>query len=237
MQVYRALTTTIVIIFLGILLLSGALFLARVTPLFGDVSLRVVHSGSMDPTIPVGSLVVSAKSTSYTVGDIVTYGSTKKESMPTMHRIVTVTQNNGYTQFTTKGDANTNVDPTPVPNELIQDKVALHIPLIGYAIEYLQTKQGFLIVVVLPALYIIFEEMFAVYRWCVTRIQVAKKVPRIKSSIREVSSTENSEAYTNNLTTQVVLSPKNQLKPWDRVSKHDGSTINYSMDGVRPVRL
>lgn len=93
-----------------------------------------VISGSMEPTIPTGSIVVSKHVGSGEVafGDVVTYQLKSGEPLTVTHRVVAVDVVEGKTRYRTQGDANNAEDPHPVRPEQIRGVVAYHIPLVGY---------------------------------------------------------------------------------------------------------
>lgn len=93
-----------------------------------------VVSGSMEPTIPTGSVVVSKKVSPGTVAfrDVVTYQLKSGEPLTVTHRVVGVDNIDGQTRFKTQGDANTSPDPEPVRPEQIRGVVSYHVPLVGY---------------------------------------------------------------------------------------------------------
>ena len=87
-----------------------------------------IISGSMEPEIPVGSVVYSRYVDPATIkeGDIIVFRS--EESIVT-HRVVRNNANTG--EFVTKGDANANQDPAPVSYKDIIGKVVYHFPAVG----------------------------------------------------------------------------------------------------------
>ena len=93
-----------------------------------------VISGSMEPTIPTGSIVVSkhVEAGKVTFGDVVTYQLKSGEPLTVTHRVVAVDVVEGKTRYRTQGDANNAEDPLPVRPEQIRGVVAYHIPLVGY---------------------------------------------------------------------------------------------------------
>ncbi len=99
-----------------------------------------VLSGSMVPTIPVGSLVVDKKAdnASIEVGDIVTY-QISEETLVT-HRITAIDE--AAKTVTTKGDANNVEDGAPVPFSSIIGVYAFHVPYVGYISIYGKTPLG-----------------------------------------------------------------------------------------------
>lgn len=105
--------------------------------LLGWVSLAVL-SGSMEPTIPVGSQIVVERlegaddAARIVVGDVITYLPQPGQSTLVTHRVVEVhRQADGVTAFTTKGDANDAADPQRVLAEQIRGKYLYHIPWMG----------------------------------------------------------------------------------------------------------
>ena len=103
-----------------------------------------VMSGSMLPTIPVGSIcVINTNETNYEVGDIITYN---RNGEVITHRIEGI---EGEEIFT-KGDANQSVDASTILHQNIIGKYLFSIPLLGYLLVYL--KQYFLYVLIFVAI-------------------------------------------------------------------------------------
>ena len=128
------------LVIIGVIILLIPLSLPR---LFGFETYNVI-SGSMEPEIPVGSLVLVKYKDPAQIkeGEIVTYYSS---GIPVTHR---VTYNNSFEGYvTTKGDANEGEDLADVNyNELI-GVVEYHYPLLGMLGEYLSSFSGKLLVV------------------------------------------------------------------------------------------
>ena len=93
-------------------------------------SALTVRTGSMAPTLAVGSIVIDrpADPSALHVGEIATYRQAGSGSLVT-HRIVAV--NDAHSEFTFRGDANPVADPEPVPAQAIQGKVWFDIPYAG----------------------------------------------------------------------------------------------------------
>src|SRR5689334_21012274 len=72
----------------------------------------VVQTGSMVPTISIGSLVITQKSsaTDLKQGDIITFLEPEKQPEFITHRIAKITKNKGFLTFKTKGDYNRSMD-------------------------------------------------------------------------------------------------------------------------------
>jgi len=124
-----------------------------------------VLSGSMEPKVKVGSLVVthSVDAEEIEVGDIITfYPNTAEQNMVT-HRVIGIGHSSSL-YFETKGDANADPDPFTVPARNLVGKVSFHMPYWGYFTEFLKTPLGFLFAVVIPGSIIIALYIIAIWR-------------------------------------------------------------------------
>lgn len=91
-----------------------------------------VATGSMEPTVAVGDVVVTCPSSAENLreGDIIRY---QKGATTVIHRIVACTQDeNGGLAFITQGDSNNTPDADPVLPEQVLGKVVFNIPKLGY---------------------------------------------------------------------------------------------------------
>ncbi|WRS27714.1 signal peptidase I [Oscillospiraceae bacterium MB08-C2-2] len=88
-----------------------------------------VLTGSMEPALPVGSLIVvrPVEKENIAVGDIITFYASGGNEVVT-HRALEVTADSIITQ----GDANNTPDPSPVNYNHIKGKLFVAIPLLGY---------------------------------------------------------------------------------------------------------
>lgn len=130
-------------------------FLASRTDILPGIKSYVVQTGSMEPTIPTGSVTYTQKADEYKKGDIISF---KNESDQTItHRIIKV---NKKDSFTTKGDANNTPDSSLVTKSSIVGKVTYSIPHVGKIINFLQTPKGFLITIILPTVLFVFLELW-----------------------------------------------------------------------------
>ncbi len=101
-----------------------------------------VLSGSMEPAIPVGSLLYVRSGDPEQVEDediIAFYGSLEDSGIIT-HRVV---KNNVVSgTFTTKGDANDKEDPTPVSYDNYIGRVTLSVPYVGRVLTIMTSLEG-----------------------------------------------------------------------------------------------
>ena len=140
----------------------GLLLAGSVWPWFGRYDLFTVNSGSMEPTLPVGSLLVVKPAETYERGDIVTFrGAAGGE--PVTHRIEEVRRDaEGRETFLTKGDANPKPDDTVRSREQIIGKVRFSLPYLGYPIAWARTQVGFLVLVIIPGVLIVYHEILKI---------------------------------------------------------------------------
>jgi len=118
-----------------------------------------VQSGSMEPEIKTGSIIVIREEEEYLKNDIVTIRVPNGEGETYTHRISEVT-NEG--KLITKGDANDSADPETISQEDIIGKLLFKIPLLGYLGAFLKTQIGFIFLIIIPSVLIISTEIGAV---------------------------------------------------------------------------
>lgn len=119
-----------------------------------DTSYRayVVTSGSMEPAIKTGSIIITKAKPYYKIGDIVTF---KNAGNTVTHRIVDI----NLETITTQGDANDSPDLSTTPRENIIGGRFLVVPYVGWVIDFAKTPRGFVAMIVIPASIIIYEEL------------------------------------------------------------------------------
>lgn len=126
-------------------------------------NMYTVRSGSMEPTIHTGSIILvqRAHAAPYNTGDVITFrGLTQNVT----HRIVEVVETDGAFSYRTKGDANTNTDMHLMPHDRVIGKTSTSVPLLGYILVWLRTKIGFATLILLPATIVILQELRAMRR-------------------------------------------------------------------------
>ncbi|MEO1772246.1 signal peptidase I [Candidatus Enterococcus ferrettii] len=113
----------------------------------------IVSSGSMEPTLSWGDLIVVQRKGSYQAADIVTFAQ-PEDKYPITHRIVSINEES----IVTKGDANTSSD-LPIHNEQIFGKVILIIPFIGNLLKVISSPLGIMLLVILLLLSFYFRKL------------------------------------------------------------------------------
>jgi signal peptidase len=141
---------------LGTALLLAVIFTAGgilLTQLAGYSAMAVL-SGSMEPAYRTGGLVfidTDVDPAGIKPGDPIAFQMNEKTVVT--HRVLAV--DGGAQVWLTKGDANEEADPSPVPFESLIGRAGLHVPYLGYALIHLKTARGFAAGAFLLALLII----------------------------------------------------------------------------------
>ncbi len=121
--------------------------------MFG-MSAMVVVSGSMEPEIPVGSVILVKKCEPADVaeGDIISFYS-RDESIRgqiNTHRVIGIEELDGQYQFETKGDANVSSDAVAVLGEDLIGRVIGISSIFGKLAKIVSSRLGMLLVIVVP---------------------------------------------------------------------------------------
>ena len=127
----RTLTYAIAV---AILIFSSICMLMQIKP-------AVVISGSMEPAIKTGSLIlINEKDKDISKGDIIAF---KTGGASVAHRVVQIEQD-GYV---TKGDSNRTVDASLVAADKVEGTVFFKIPLAGYAVKWMSSTPGIIMLI------------------------------------------------------------------------------------------
>lgn len=132
------------LVFLG-LVLGVNVFLANASGVGGNLmpmpfgmGFAVVQTGSMEPTLKVGDLLVVQQQSAYDVKDVVVFQS---ERSLVVHRIVA----KNATTFTTQGDANNTADE-PIEATAVKGKVVANVAFLGHVLEWFKSPLGMFVV-------------------------------------------------------------------------------------------
>lgn len=147
-----------------LIILLAILFVGSIIPLPNNYQIMSVLSGSMEPSIKVGSIVFTKLAADYEIGDVITFKSAMEINTPITHRIINQEVIVGKTYYITKGDANDDPDSEKVEENKIIGKVFLTIPFLGYGIDFVRKPIGFLLIIIIPASIIILDEIRKIIR-------------------------------------------------------------------------
>ncbi|AZN43654.1 signal peptidase I [Paenibacillus albus] len=135
--------------------------------MFGH-QMYVVLSGSMEPKIHTGSIIITkpyAANETLKVGDVVTFQAPDSPDTLITHRIHEIHNTGGTAEYVTKGDANDSADSSPVQASAIIARYSnLTIPYLGYYIEFLKTKLGLALLLIIPGLLLMLLSIIEVIR-------------------------------------------------------------------------
>jgi signal peptidase len=126
-----------------ILTVLASLVVARLVPAITGGPTYVVGGGSMEPTIPIGAVVVDlpVAASDLQVGDVVSVKVGPQQALFT-HRITRTLERDGAVWIQTKGDANPTPDPSIIPATAVAGRVSTVIPYLGYPIQLLSSLAG-----------------------------------------------------------------------------------------------
>lgn len=161
------LVALVLMVFLGLFLIS--IEAADRLPVVGDYEPMIVQSGSMEPGMAVGGIVLVDKSIApvdIDVGDVITFRTPQQQSQKlsyTTHRVTAVDYENDKRVYETKGDANEDIDSWVVPADSVLGQEVFSVPYLGYFVRYVKSPMGFMAVVVFPALIVIAMELRKIF--------------------------------------------------------------------------
>lgn len=134
----------------------------------GEVRMNMytILTQSMYPTIKAGDVVITYKNldNKYDEGDIITFVSESNTRFNITHRIVKVYNVNGVYSYQTKGDANNTADSEIVKGENILGQVKIKLPKVGYFQQFMTSKFGFIVAVLLPCLGIVIYDILKLFK-------------------------------------------------------------------------
>ena len=135
---------------LGLLAVSAGLAIA-VVPRFLGYGTVAINGGSMEESIPAGSLIIArwVPDEQVRVGQVIVAKEPGRAAIA--HRVVSLQEDGGNVLVQTKGDANHTPDPEPyvLPQRVLTPEYV--IPYLGYLVLFVKTPLGLTFLVTLPA--------------------------------------------------------------------------------------
>jgi signal peptidase len=122
-----------------------------------------VYSGSMQPKIPVGGLVLDRAilAKEVRVGDVITFTDPYVKGRLVTHRVIDILQTPRGLAYRTKGDANPGRDPWTIRLAGQVGRVSFSVPVAGYVLYYAHTREVRGALICLAALFL----LFGMLRW------------------------------------------------------------------------
>lgn len=149
-KVLRGLLTAVlcIVLLVNIWMLVQQTVLKKEAPEVLGYSQYIVTSGSMEPSMSPGDLILVKSQETYTLGDVVTFRDSRGETVT--HRIMGSVSG----QFITQGDANNTEDSDLLSPERILGKLCLVLPGAGGVLLFLRSPLGILLLLVIGVLLI-----------------------------------------------------------------------------------
>jgi len=151
-------------IFIAFIVAVALLLIVSILPITGNYKVMTVISGSMAPAIKMGSVVIVKPAADYKIGDVITFGPYSKTKAPTSHRIYDIKVVDGQPVYITKGDVNNAPDARELQKRDIVGKVLFSVPFVGYAVDFAKKPIGFVLIIGIPAVIIISDEVKKIIR-------------------------------------------------------------------------
>ncbi|GAB7094958.1 hypothetical protein JCM30237_21110 [Halolamina litorea] len=122
----------------------------------------VVLSGSMEPSIGTGDVVIVADTPPERVAtdDVIAFDRVAGDQKRTTHRVVEVVDRDGDRYFRTKGDANEEPDGRLVPADALIGTVRFSIPEVGWLFSFANSDTGVLTFVAVPGFLLAASELW-----------------------------------------------------------------------------
>lgn len=137
------------IFILNLIFITNAMVNKDEVPSVFGVKMFVVTTGSMEPTIKPGDLILSKKIDSKNLKeqDIISFS--EGETVVT-HRIEKIESENNKLYFSTKGDNNNEYDMGRVEDINVEGIYFKCIPNMGNVVLFMQSKFGMILIMVVP---------------------------------------------------------------------------------------
>lgn len=161
-------------IVLVVITFFALLLIISIFPIAGNIKILSVLSGSMEPTLHTGSVIIVKPISNYKIGDVITFGPNTKTQTPVTHRISDMRVVDGNIIYITKGDANDSPDIREIQKKDIIGKVLFSVPFAGYAVDFAKKPFGFVLIIAIPAVLIVYDEIRKIWQE-ITKLKSKKK--------------------------------------------------------------
>ena len=130
------------------------------------VNFYTILTQSMYPTIQAGDIVITLKNmdNKYDNGDVITFVSNTNGGITITHRVNEAYFVNDSYSYKTKGDNNNTTDSEIVPGKNVLGKVIVKIPKAGFVQQFLVSRTGWIVAIVIPSLAIIINDILKLIR-------------------------------------------------------------------------
>lgn len=154
------------------LLFVLAIAISPVLPFKNLPRTYTVVSGSMEPSIKTGSIVLTqpVSPSSLRVGDVVAFTSPSNSRDVILHRITGIKSTDPL-RFETKGDNNDTADPWDLMDVGVLGRQILSIPYLGHITAFIRTPLGFALLIIVPAVLFIISQVLNIRKYIKLEIE------------------------------------------------------------------
>ena len=163
MLALRTITRTAVTLLAGVAVVCVLAYAALLLAGFKPVE---VYSGSMVPTLRVGSIAFDRPVTgsSVRVGDVITFQDPYTRGRLVTHRVIRIFHTKQGLAYRTKGDANATRDPWTIRLPDRVGRVSFSAPYVGYVVWYAHTREVRSALIVLGAALALISALRCIWR-------------------------------------------------------------------------
>lgn len=161
-KIKKILTISVYILLIPLLIYNLSLIFQAVikpneTPSFLGIKTYVIVSGSMEPELNIGDIVVvkDIEENELQNGDIISF---REGQSVVTHRIIDIQTIDNERKFKTKGDNNNSADNNMINADVIEGEVITSIPFVGKMAIMLQGKITIIIIVLIYYAYFVRSE-------------------------------------------------------------------------------
>jgi signal peptidase I len=166
------------ILFGGLILIFLCSIYISLTPSMFGYKVMTVLSGSMEPDIKPGDVIIDKgiNPVLVKIGDVITYKAAN--NILITHRVLDIEEKSGQVFFKTKGDANNVEDEKLVSEEDLVGTLVLRIPYVGYALRFVNSRFGLALFILIPIFILLIDQI-------ITILSELKKVKTAKSEEKD----------------------------------------------------
>jgi signal peptidase len=148
------------------LAIAALLTAAIALPLAFGARPHTVLTGSMEPTIAAGDVVIDERisPTAAEVGDVVTFRDPEDQSRLITHRVRSIRRAGSHLWFVTQGDANNTTERWRIGDDGELGRVAYTVPWVGHAAVLTHTRLGLGLLLIVPLLLLGLDELARIWR-------------------------------------------------------------------------
>jgi signal peptidase I len=155
-----------------------AVLVAALAPLALGYRPYTVLSGSMEPAIGTGDLIVARPiaPVEARVGDVVTFPDPSRGGKLVIHRVRRLSASEGKAHFVTRGDANDAGERWDVPLHDRIGRAVLRVPKLGYLAAWANSPRGRWALLVVPAILLGVSQLVLLWRSRAAPVEDASRV-------------------------------------------------------------